>query len=513
MDPRSIIENGHTNVPLHADASMREWPGTNRPTNEPASEVRFPGEDGGKSLAEMAERDLGATLQLLAERAQYITGATGGAIALLDGEVMVCKATAGTSAPSVGTQLQVNSGLSGESVRTQQTLVCEDASTDTRVNRESCEALGIASVVVMPLLREGLVIGVFELFSDRPHAFSERDLTALERLGSMVHTAIDCAAAASTMPEAPAAETRTETGVVIPMSQHPAPLRAETPGNELFQRTGADETRSQGPVAVAPRLVFHGRNSGRNPEAVQSAAEAAAVGNGAQSGLGEAVRPEPTAEQIAFAQESDDILMEAEVAHAELRTHEESTGQEEAPAIETVSPAEAGPWAEQAAPAAAKSGPGIDAPHVAANPAVAPATPDAVSDMFEAPSPKPLAPKPRPVDASPEAAKARSEVAALRQCQTCGFPISPGRVLCIDCEKKARAEGKPVPAVAAPVVATAEIAEPPAAAPAAQVEEPIPFFLGAEEEVEPESWVSTHKYIVAAVAMAVMGIVALLLSR
>src|SRR5262249_45715952 len=156
------------------DAAMRDWPGTNRPPTEPVSEVRFPGEDGGKSLAEMAERDLGATLQLLAERAQYITGAPGSAIALLDGEVMGCKATAGMSAPSVGTQLEVNSGLSGESVRTQQTLVCEDASTDGRVNRESCEALGIASVVVMPLLRESIVIGVFELFSDRPRAFGER---------------------------------------------------------------------------------------------------------------------------------------------------------------------------------------------------------------------------------------------------------------------------------------------------------------------------------------------------
>ena len=155
MDPRSIIENGHANIPPQPDATMREWPGTTRPAADPVPEVRFPGEDGGKSLAEMAERDLGATLQLLAERAQYITGATGAAIALLDGEAMVCKATAGSSAPSVGTQLQVNSGLSGESVRTQQTLICEDASTDPRVNRESCEALGIASVVVMPLLREG----------------------------------------------------------------------------------------------------------------------------------------------------------------------------------------------------------------------------------------------------------------------------------------------------------------------------------------------------------------------
>src|SRR5580658_7999439 len=47
---------------------------------------RFPGEDVGHSMAEMAQRDLDAALQLLADRAQYITGAGGAAIALRLGE-------------------------------------------------------------------------------------------------------------------------------------------------------------------------------------------------------------------------------------------------------------------------------------------------------------------------------------------------------------------------------------------------------------------------------------------
>src|SRR6266852_7299887 len=113
----------------------------------------FPGDDGGKSLIEMAERDLNATLQLLAERAQYITGASGAAIALREGENMVCRASAGPSAPELGTHLQIDSGLSAESVRTQQILRCDDAANDPRVNRESCLTFGIASVVVMPLVR------------------------------------------------------------------------------------------------------------------------------------------------------------------------------------------------------------------------------------------------------------------------------------------------------------------------------------------------------------------------
>src|SRR6201987_4653298 len=210
MDPHSILDKDRGDaLPTEVqpgeggDSSSRGWPGTAAGPETASPGVRFPAEDGGRSLAEMAQRDLSATLQLLAERAQYITGATGAAIALKDHEEMVCRASAGSSAPEVGAQLQVNSGLSGESVRTRQTLRCDDATTDGRVNRESCEALGISSVVVMPLLRGDEVIGVFELFSDKANVFETRDLAALERMGAMVHTALEHSAAALGLTPAP----------------------------------------------------------------------------------------------------------------------------------------------------------------------------------------------------------------------------------------------------------------------------------------------------------------------
>jgi putative methionine-R-sulfoxide reductase with GAF domain len=171
------------------------------PRGELAScRMRVPHEYHSVSLAELAESDLDAILQLLAERAEYITNATGAAIALRDGDAMVCRASAGSSAPVLGARLQVDSGLSGESIRTRQTLRCDDAENDSRVNRDSCRSFGIASLVVMPLVREQQVGGVFELFSDQPYAFSERDLDTLERLGDMVHTALQHAEAAVANP-------------------------------------------------------------------------------------------------------------------------------------------------------------------------------------------------------------------------------------------------------------------------------------------------------------------------
>jgi len=191
MDRYSILDQGSTNPspePAPGSRGQGEPPGS-------ASSLRFPAEDGGKSLAELAQRDLAVALRLLAERAQYITGASGAAIALREGEELICRARAGPSAPEVGSHLQASSGLTGESVRTREILRCNDATTDPRVNHESCKSLGIASVMVMPLLREQEVTGVFELLSNRPHAFEERDVIALQRLGEMIGTAIDHAAA------------------------------------------------------------------------------------------------------------------------------------------------------------------------------------------------------------------------------------------------------------------------------------------------------------------------------
>ena len=133
----------------------------------------------------LEETELDSALQLLVERAQYITGATGTALALPQGEEMVCRASAGSSAPAVGARLQVRSGLTGESIARRQLLRCDNADTDPRVNLETCRALGIASIVVLPLLRRsGEVRGLFELFSDHPYAFEERDLIALERMAA-----------------------------------------------------------------------------------------------------------------------------------------------------------------------------------------------------------------------------------------------------------------------------------------------------------------------------------------
>ena len=182
--------------------------------------------------------DLEAALQLLVERAQYITGATGAALALAQGAEMVCRASAGSCAPPVGVRLQVQSGLTGESVARKQLLRCDNAESDPRVNLETCRQLGIASIVVLPLLSKGgEVRGLFELFSDHAYAFEERDLIALERMAELTRTALDLAEKSAIVVPPRAANSQTTT---TPAAATPPQSVASNPLTEI--QAAAQET-------------------------------------------------------------------------------------------------------------------------------------------------------------------------------------------------------------------------------------------------------------------------------
>jgi hypothetical protein len=232
---------------------LQENPTIRNPRAEPVAAVRFPGEDGGRSLADMAQRDLDAALQLLADRAQFITGASGAAIALRRSgrSDMLCRASTGSNAPELGALLSTEFGLSGESVRTRKALRCDDAERDARVNRDVCRQLGIASVVVMPVVHDDEVLGVFELFSGKAHAFGERDLSAIQRLSQMVETAVRLARASERLPEALAVEAVSEAPVAAAEMAEPI-VDVEIPENNPVEALAVGSVQQSVPAEIPP---------------------------------------------------------------------------------------------------------------------------------------------------------------------------------------------------------------------------------------------------------------------
>ncbi len=330
------------------------------------------GEDVGRSLAEMAQRDLDAALQLLADRAQFITGASGAAIALRRQGMndMLCRASTGSNAPELGALLSTEFGLSGESVRTRQLLRCDDAERDARVNREVCRQMGIASVVVMPVVHDDEVLGVFELFSGKTNAFGERDLSAVQRLGSLVETAVRLAHVTEKLPDQLKAEGNSVRASATPEAKHEPAVE-----EEILE---VDAAASPGNATLVP-------------------------------GKSRPVEP------------------------AEILDSDEPTGPDQIAA--------ASPAAETAANVSQRAA--GENPQLSPDPADAVQAPLPVKDVESATAVK------RPllwsaadtgVNANNPADADQSHVPpvlrGLRKCDACGFPISAGRVLCVECEEK-----------------------------------------------------------------------------
>ena len=113
-------------------------------------------------------------------------GADGVAIAVAitaNAENMICTVSCGDIAPPVGALLDLNSGVSGQCVREKQTLYSRDTASDSRVDKEACDRLGIRSVVVSPILRDSTCIGILEVFSGKAEAFDEAALSNIEKEG------------------------------------------------------------------------------------------------------------------------------------------------------------------------------------------------------------------------------------------------------------------------------------------------------------------------------------------
>ncbi len=133
---------------------------------------------------------LDEVLQLVAERALTLTGADGIAIAMAEGNAIVCRASVGTIAPEPGARLDPKSGFSGACLRTGGIVRCDDSENDPRVNVQVCRFLGTRSIVAVPIASAHGAIGLLEAFSAEPHGFNDSDVRSLKLLAELILSAM-----------------------------------------------------------------------------------------------------------------------------------------------------------------------------------------------------------------------------------------------------------------------------------------------------------------------------------
>jgi len=140
--------------------------------------------------AKSIEFVLDDVLQLVAERGMRITGADGVAVALAEGDQIVCRGSAGEMVPDPGARLNPHSGFSGACFRHGEVIRCDDTENDPRVNVEAARRLKARSMVAVPLKGQRHVIGLLEAFSYDAHAFNDSDVRSLNLLAELILAAL-----------------------------------------------------------------------------------------------------------------------------------------------------------------------------------------------------------------------------------------------------------------------------------------------------------------------------------
>jgi TonB family protein len=136
---------------------------------------------------------LDQVLQRIADQTRLLTGAAACAIARLraaDGAAICC-GSSGENAPPLGARLQRDSGISGECLRTGRVLRCDDTEVDKRVDAEVCRRLNIRSLAIAPVKEHPETVGILEVFSERPRAFTDGHLDTLQDMAELVVAAFE----------------------------------------------------------------------------------------------------------------------------------------------------------------------------------------------------------------------------------------------------------------------------------------------------------------------------------
>src|SRR5512146_2353183 len=138
-----------------------------------------------ESLPDFSSQFL-SDLQGLLEKAGRFTGATSAAIAFVEGEELVTKVSMGDCAADPGSRSPISGSFTGLCVQQHDVQRCDDASKDERVDSGACQALGIASMVIVPIAEKRNVLGVLAAFSAKPNAFSPTHVALLRTIADIV---------------------------------------------------------------------------------------------------------------------------------------------------------------------------------------------------------------------------------------------------------------------------------------------------------------------------------------
>jgi GAF domain len=135
------------------------------------------------------EFDLDRAMLMIAAHAVRVSNASGVAIALLEGNELVYRAGSGSAANDVGRHVPAVLSVCASDAR-KEILKVENAEMDSRVEAEVCRQFGVNSILMLPIYKQQVLVGVLQVQFTDAHAFLDRELRAYRLMLNLLEDAI-----------------------------------------------------------------------------------------------------------------------------------------------------------------------------------------------------------------------------------------------------------------------------------------------------------------------------------
>jgi putative methionine-R-sulfoxide reductase with GAF domain len=147
-----------------------------------------------QKLIQTLQLDLAAASELVAERVQKVTNASGTAIGILEKGELVYRAATGSAAIDAGTRVAPGSALSGDCLSKGSSLNYPDVTPNLHVHADLFRNRDVKAFIAVPVYHAGQVAGVLELRFARANSFREADLRTAELMAGLLSEAMVTAA-------------------------------------------------------------------------------------------------------------------------------------------------------------------------------------------------------------------------------------------------------------------------------------------------------------------------------
>ncbi|GAC1596590.1 MAG: hypothetical protein NVS3B21_20550 [Acidimicrobiales bacterium] len=136
-----------------------------------------------------AEFDTDGVVEWLVQRSRVLFGDHEASLGLIDGDEIVYTIVTRPRVDLPRNTTPLGASMSGQCVASGETMVSDDIETDPRCDVAACRRVGIRSMVLVPLRHGGKIVGVLNVNSATPFAFSPREISTIELVGGVVSAA------------------------------------------------------------------------------------------------------------------------------------------------------------------------------------------------------------------------------------------------------------------------------------------------------------------------------------